>query len=123
MVETATPKPSDKYAKINPFTVTLTAAKDEDNKEYTGKLSNAVSDKQIGEGKSFSFDNPVDITANQFNDEADSDGSANMIVANFKYIDLPSTGGVGTYLFYILGAGGLAISFLLFKMSRKKAVN
>ena len=89
--------------------------------EYTGKLSKAESDGQIGEGKSFSFDNPVDIT-DDFESGADTDGSANMLVANFKYIDLPSTGGVGTYWFYILGAGGLAISFVLFRLSRKKIV-
>ena len=117
MVETETP--TTDYAKINPFTITLTANQDENTKEYDGKLSKAGSDGQIEAGKSFSFDNPVDIT-DEFG-TAD-DGSANMLVANFKYIDLPSTGGVGTYWFYILGAGGLAISFVLFRLSRKKIV-
>ena len=43
-----------------------------------------------------------------------------MLVANFKYIDLPSTGGVGTVWFYILGGGVLALSGVLFFLSKKK---
>ncbi len=117
MVETETPTAD--YAKINPFTITLTAQMNTEKTEYTGRLSNATSDQSIETGKSFSFDNPVDIT-DTFDGGAESDGSANMLVANFKYVDLPSTGGVGTYWFYILGAGGLAMSFVLFRLSKKK---
>ncbi len=118
IAETKTPDDT-KYAKIEPFTVTLTANQDETTSEYDGTLKSAESDKEVLAGASFSFDNPVEITDN-FESGAESDGSANMIVANFKYIDLPSTGGVGTYWFYILGSGGLVISFILFRMSRKK---
>ena len=124
IAETATPTPTDKYAQINPFTVTLKAAteKKEDKDEYTGKLESAVVSNTIKDGESFSYNNFVQLIDPK-TDSDDDNGSANMLVANFKYVDLPSTGGVGTYLFYILGAGGLAISFILFKMSRKKAVN
>ena len=43
-----------------------------------------------------------------------------MLVANFKYTDLPSTGGVGTVWFYILGAGGVGLAGVLFFLSKKK---
>ncbi len=102
------------YAKINPFTITLTAAKDT-KEEYTGKLSGAASDQDTD--GSFSFDKPVDIREVK---DADTDGSANMLVANFKYIDLPSTGGVGTIWFYIFGVAGIALSGVLFFLSKKK---
>lgn len=118
IIETATPKPDGDYAKINPFTITLTAAKNADGKEYTGKLSGAESPQSAG---TFSFESPVSIT-DKFEGEpkSDDDGSANMLVANFKYIDLPSTGGVGTVWFYILGGGVLALSGVLFFLSKKK---
>lgn len=105
--------PAD-YAKIAPFTFTLSAQ--EDDEEYTGRLSNAKSDEDT-EG-SFSFEKPVDIKDTFGNSD---DGSANMLVANFKYIDLPSTGGVGTVWFYILGGGVLALSGVLFFLSKKKS--
>lgn len=108
--------PTDEYAKINPFTFKLSAEPGDDG-EYTGKLSGATSDQKIETGKSFSFDKPVDIT-DKFG--ADEDGSAEMLVANFKYIDLPSTGGVGTIWFYIFGVAGIALSGVLFFLSKKK---
>ncbi len=119
IAETAPPTATENYAKINPFTIELTATKDDSN-EYTGKLSNAESPQNILANTSFSFDNPVDIPADQFTGGAEDNGSANMLVANFKYIDLPSTGGVGTVWFYILGGGVLALSGVLFFLSKKK---
>ena len=131
IVETATPtKRNDKvvsYAMIEPFTITLQAELADE--EYNGRLSTGTDVSNLVEnGKSFTFEDFIDVinpkgAAGGVEAKNNTTGSANMFVANFKYIDLPSTGGVGTYLFYILGAGGLAISFLLFKMSRKKAVN
>lgn len=118
IVETATPD-DETYAKIDPFTITLTAAKKGD--EYTGKLESAKSEQQIEEGKSFTFAKPVEITDTFDGDPvSESDGSANMLVANFKYTDLPSTGGVGTYWYYIIGVGGIVISAVLFILSKKK---
>ncbi len=113
MVETAAP---DAYAKIDPFTIQLTAVQD-DAEEYNGKLSGALSDKEIDADASFSFASPVKIT-DTFDDS--DDGSANMLVANFRYTDLPSTGGVGKVWFYIIGAGSIALSGFLFYLSRKK---
>lgn len=114
MVETEAP---DKYAIIQPFTIKLTAQKNTGGTEYTGALADAESGAEVSEGASFSFKNPVEIT-DKF--DASDDGSANMLVANFKYIDLPSTGGVGTYLFYIIGGGIIVLSAVLFIFSKKK---
>ena len=110
-----TDAPTD-YATINPFTVTLTAD-EEDDGEYNGKLSEATSGQQKDADKSFTFEDTVDIPTGQF---TDNNGSANMLVANFKYTDLPSTGGVGTVWFYILGAGGVGLAGVLFFLSKKK---
>ncbi len=115
MVETTAPA---NYATIPPFTITLTAQKDGD--EYTGKLDKAESDQNVKDGASFSFDNPVDITDPFAAGDGGDDGSAHILVANFKYIDLPSTGGVGTYLFYIIGGGIIVLSAVLFILSKKK---
>ncbi len=114
-----TEPPTSDYAKIDPFTVKLTAAKVDDTAEYNGKLENAEVSDTIKDGESFSYDNFVQLIDPKTGKPDDS-GSANMLVANFKYVDLPSTGGVGTYWFYILGAGGLAMSFVLFRLSKKK---
>lgn len=118
MVETETPD-DDEYAKIDPFTITLTAAKNSDE-EYTGKLANATSDQSVAAGKSFSYDKPVEIT-DEFG--ADDDGSASMLVANFKYTDLPSTGGIGVYIYYIAGGCIVALALVLFALSKKKKTN
>lgn len=114
MVETATP--DDTYAKIDPFTITLTPAVN--GKEYTGKIQTATTNK-AKEGESFSLKNYVEIT-DPTTGKSDADGSANMLVANFKYIDLPSTGGIGIYPFYIIGGIVVAGSIILFALSRRK---
>lgn len=121
MVETKTP--SDEYAKIDPFDITLTAEMSGD--EYTGKLDNATSDEEVGEGESFSLKKYVDIidpekVGSAATQKADDNGSANMLVANFKYVDLPSTGGIGIYPFYIIGGIGIAASAVLFALSKRK---
>ena len=102
------------YAKIAPFTFKLHAQMNTEETEYTGKLSNAESEEAITSGESFTFAKPV-----QF-ETSDTDGSAKTLVANFKYTDLPSTGGVGTVWFYILGAGGVGLAGVLFFLSKKK---
>ena len=118
IVETATPGTDGKYAKIDPFTVTLTADTEDD--EYTGKLSAANVSNEV-DGKSFSYENFVQLVdPNGKTPTSDDNGSANMLVANFKYTDLPSTGGTGKYLFYIFGGGIVALSGVLFFLSRKK---
>ena len=115
LVETDTPNP-DEYAKIAPFTFSLKAAKTTGD-EYNGKLESATSAQSVETGKSFSFDKPVEIT-DEFG--ADDDGSANMLVANFKYTDLPSTGGIGVYIYYIAGGCIVALAVVLFALSKKK---
>ena len=114
MVETATPGDNE-YAMIDPFTITLEAAKNGD--EYTGKLKSATSEQSVKSGKSFSYDRPVEIT-DKFG--ADDNGSANMLVANFKYTDLPSTGGIGVYIYYIAGGCAVVLALVLFALSKKK---
>ena len=117
IVETVAP---EYYARISPFTVNLDPATETDD-DYNGKLAEGTKvTPEVETDKSFDFEHYVQLLDPKSSGAADDDGSANMLVANFKYVDLPSTGGVGTYWFYILGAGGLAISFLLFKMSKKK---
>lgn len=129
IVETAAPTKDaeDKaanYAKIAPFTITLEPAMDTPDhpSEYTGKLSNANSNAEVADGKSFSFEYYVDITdpGKDGADPKDDNGSAGMIVANFKYVDLPSTGGIGIYPFYIIGGIVVAGSIILFALSRRK---
>ncbi len=113
LVETDTPDPDD-YAKIDPFTFSLTAATTTGD-EYTGRLSGANSAEDTT--GAFSFDKPVDIT-DTFG--ATDDGSANMLVANFKYTDLPSTGGIGVYIYYIAGGCAVVLALVLFALSKKK---
>ncbi len=121
IAETETPKEEGKevYAKIAPFTVTLKATPDTATNEYDGKLESAEVSNTIGNNESFSYEKFVQLVDPKSSD-ADNDGSANMLVANFKYIDLPSNGGVGTVWFYILGGGVLALSGVLFFLSKKK---
>ena len=116
MVETKTPGMDGQYAKIDPFTITLTPAMD--GTEYTGKIQTATTNKEK-EGESFSLNNYVEITDPVAGND-DTDGSANMLVANFKYVDLPSTGGIGIYPFYIIGGIGIAASAVLFALSKRK---
>lgn len=123
MVETETPKGTDDkelYAKIAPFTIILAAQKDKD--EYTGKLASVTLDgTHKSEDGAFTYDKFVRLT-DTFTGEpvAEADGSAKMLVANFKYEDLPSTGGMGTYLYYIIGGGVILLAAVLFFLSRKK---
>ncbi len=120
MVETATP--DNTYAKIDPFTIKLTAATDPDHTdEYTGTLASADVSNTVGAGESFSYTHYVQlIDPNSSTSEADEDGTAGMLVANFKYVDLPSTGGIGIYPFYIVGGIVVAGSIILFALSRRK---
>lgn len=119
MVETKTPGGDGEYAKINPFTINLTAAKDTAGKEYTGTLESATVNPDVKAGESFSYTNYVQLT-DPAAEYPNTDGSAKMLVANFKYVDLPSTGGIGIYPFYIIGGIVVAGSIILFALSRRK---
>lgn len=121
MVETEAPLGG--YKKIDPFDITLTA--EMSSEEYTGVLKEATSgDKEVTKGESFSLEHYVDIIDPEGKSgetlKTDDDGSANMLVANFKYVDLPSTGGIGIYPFYIIGGIVVAGSIILFALSRRK---
>ena len=124
MIETEAPEKDHNnanasYAKIAPFTIKIGAAK-ATGEEYSGCVAdNPEISNTITGSESFSFENFVELL-NPKTGSSDTEGTADMLVANFKYVDLPSTGGVGTYWFYILGAGGLAMSFVLFRLSKKK---
>ncbi len=115
IVETVTPGKDGEYAKIDPFTVTLTAA--QDGNEYNGRLSTAESAQAVTGDEAFSYNKPVKIT-DTFG--AKDDGSAGMFVANFKYEDLPSTGGIGVYIYYIAGGCVLVAAAVLFYLSSRK---
>lgn len=118
LVETDTPD-SALYAKIAPFTFSVKAEKVAT--EYNGELESATTDSAhtVGEKESFSYEKFVqllDPTA----ENADDNGSASMLVANFKYTDLPSTGGIGVYIYYIAGGCVVALALVLFALSKKK---
>lgn len=117
MVEMKTPGTVGQFAKIDPFDITLTAK--EGTNEYDGTLDKAESTQNVTAGGSFDFkEHYVEIT--DPTTVPDTDGSANMLVANFKYVDLPSTGGIGIYPFYIIGGIVVAGSIILFALSRRK---
>ncbi len=112
MVETKAP---DGYATIDPFSFTLKAAKDKD--EYNGLLENT----DITKGKS---DGTLSLEKYVIDENTDPDvnGYSELTVANFKYEDLPSTGGIGTYIFYIVGGIIVLGAVVLLFLSRKKKV-
>lgn len=113
LVESSAP---EDYAIIDPFQVTLTAQ--EDSNKYNGKLKGADVTNTVGENESFSLKKFVQLT-DKFG--TTDNGSAEMIVANFKYEDLPSTGGIGVYIYYIIGGVLIAGAIVLFAVNRKKA--
>lgn len=121
MVETKTPTDPDSpgkeiYARIDPFDITLKAKQDNVTKEYDGTLESATVTPGVTDKESFSYTKYVKLTEpNTY-----ADGSASMLVANFKYVDLPSTGGIGIYPFYIIGGIVVAGSIILFALSRRK---
>ena len=136
IVETKAP---DKYATIDPFTFSLTAAKvggeGADKDEYNGQLASVTVTNGIGDKDPVDLEHYVDITNDGFTSKAVSseptkieytagtvknNGIIQMLVDNFKYEDLPSTGGMGTYLYYIIGGGVILLAAVLFFLSRKK---
>lgn len=120
-VETTLPETvEDKspYAQIAPFTITLNAATTEtDPVEYTGKLESVTTDENHTiEGGNATIDNYILST-----ETTDENGVAPIDVINFKYEDLPSTGGMGVYIYYIIGGALIAGAIVLFAVNRKKA--
>lgn len=124
-----TPPNKDTYATIDPFKFTLTAEVSATDNEYTGLLAkekgieidkDETSSHEITTAHPLSINNFVQIVNEAPASTADTNGIAELIVANFKYVDLPSTGGTGTYIFYIIGGVVVAASLVLFFLSRKK---
>ena len=114
LVETKLPGGDGEYAQLMPFTVTLTATKDKDSGEYDGTVSKAVASNAYTD--SMSMEEYVKVDGATY-----SQGIAKVDVVNFKYKDLPSTGGIGVYIYYIAGGFVLAAAVLLFILSRKKS--
>ena len=52
-------------------------------------------------------------------DAKNADGIAKIDVVNFKYKDLPSTGGLGVMMYYIAGVFVLAVAVVFFILARK----
>lgn len=139
MVESKAP---EKFATIDPFTFSLTAAKKggtgADKDEYTGQLESVTVTKGIGDKDPVDLEHYVDITNEGFTSAAvsssssdpaeikytagkvENEGIIEMLVDNFEYENLPSTGGMGTYLYYIIGGGVILLAAVLFFLSRKK---
>ncbi len=117
LVETEAP---EGYATIKPFEVTVTAATIASGEitEYNGKLSKVESGSAVEDGESFSYENTVQLTPI---DPDINDGSAGMLVANFKYENLPSTGGIGTWIYYIIGGVTVAGALVLFILAGRKS--
>ena len=121
MVEVKAP---DGYATIDPFTFTLTAAEEkngegEDTGEYNGLLEKT--DIKNGESETGKL-SLTQYVINKNKSSADTNGLSELTVANFKYEDLPSTGGIGTYIFYIVGGIIVLGAVVLLFLSRKKKV-
>ncbi len=104
------------YVQLKPFTITLTAAKNVN--EYNGKIS------EVNATPSFSANSDVSIEKFVMSTEAkdtNTTGVAPIDVINFKYENLPSTGGMGVYIYYIIGGALIAGAIVLFAVNRKKA--
>lgn len=119
MVETEAPKG---YATIDPFSFTLTAAKEKDSEgnvtdEYNGLLDSTAINSGESKGTLSLKEYVIDK-----NEAADSNGLSELTVANFAYENLPSTGGIGTYIFYIVGGIVVLGAVVLLFLSRKKKV-
>lgn len=67
---------------------------------------------------------PVTIKANHTEERVDFDGStlSTTIINNKSGITLPSTGGIGTTLFYVVG-GGLMVAAIVLLVTKKRMEN
>lgn len=67
---------------------------------------------------------PVTITANHTKDHVDLSGNLSTTIINKKAggITLPSTGGIGTTLFYVVG-GGLMVTAIVLLVTKKRMEN
>lgn len=67
---------------------------------------------------------PVTITANHTKDHVDLSGNLSTTIINKKAggITLPSTGGIGTTLFYVVG-GGLMVAAIVLLVTKKRMEN
>ena len=67
---------------------------------------------------------PVTITANHTKDYVDLSGNLSTTIINKKAggITLPSTGGIGTTLFYVVG-GGLMVAAIVLLVTKKRMEN
>lgn len=67
---------------------------------------------------------PVTITANHTKDHVDLSGNLSTTIINKKTggITLPSTGGIGTTLFYVVG-GGLMVAAIVLLVTKKRMEN
>lgn len=114
LVEIKTPSKMGDYAFIDPITFTINA--EEDGGEYTGKI------KDITEGEGFSDGKKVSVSQSVVKNSKNetNGGIEDFTVVNFKYTDLPSTGGIGVYIYYIAGGCIVALAVVLFALSKKK---
>lgn len=118
LVETATK--DDTYAYIDPFTFNLTAAKKTDSEEYSGALEKlTLDDHQVDPDNKHAISSEKYVIDTTTNDNMGK-GQADITVANFKYVDLPSTGGIGVYIYYIAGGCVLVAAAVLFYLSSRK---
>ncbi len=67
---------------------------------------------------------PVTITANHTKDHVDLSGNLSTTIINKKAggITLPSTGGIGTTIFYVVG-GGLMVAAIVLLVTKKRMEN
>ncbi len=114
LVEIKTPGDDGDYAFIEPITFTINAEIVSD--EYTGKIGS------VTETAGFSADETVSVSQSVVKNSVNTEnaGIENFTVVNFKYTDLPSTGGIGVYIYYIAGGCIVALAVVLFALSKKK---
>lgn len=107
--------PGDGYVFIDPITFTITAQLD---KEYTGKIE-SLTGNFANADNTVSLEQPV-VLKDPVIGTPDANGIADMTVVNFKYVDLPSTGGSGVYIYYIAGGALIAGAVVLLVVSKRK---
>ena len=114
LVEIKTPGDDGDYAFIEPITFTINA--EIVSNEYTGKISS------VTETAGFSADETVSVSQSVVKNSVNTEnaGIEDFTVVNFKYTDLPSTGGIGVYIYYIAGGCIVALAAVLFALSKKK---
>lgn len=124
VVETQLPNTEEgksPYVQLDPFEIALKAktiaGAGTVELEYDGLVGETTVTKEYGAEIQMSIKNYVQ---NLEVAGSDDNGIAAIDVVNFKYVDLPSTGGSGVYIYYIAGGALIAGAVVLLVVSKRK---